>query len=436
MDVWCFEDDNNHSSSSSGSLPRKPFGGYWSSFSSLEDNYVAGISHDEAVDRVELGDTNILNSSAVQIQEQINELNMLMDSMDSTGQVPGDIFQQSQIGSINQSNLIYQSQFQISNEPSHFSSNKSCYFDSSSSNYMVTDQSMLPTSMANQHSFLLSTMEDMALTRAMVSVISSSSTPSSSSSATTYQRAQTSQKQANYYPSMSSFQPYSSSKPPLMESHKNFHSQNMIKKSHNMLRNVNMLKDKGKVEETQPSAYQMQHMVSERRRRERLNASFHSLWQLLPPVSKKDKTSVLCNTVSYIKTLKDEIYELEGNNRTVEENIFTNTEFNEKSMKQNENVRVRISKSSETLSGEIQQIELVIMVRSVQCDLIRVLLQVLESIKAMEAISLLSFDAVHNSQQLKLLATLRLAIQGSTWDERTFKEAVAGAAHMALTMTA
>lgn len=203
-----------------------------------------------------------------------------------------------------------------------------------------------------------------------------------------------------------------------------------------MLRSVSMVKDEGKAEETQPSAYQMQHMVSERRRRERLNASFHSLWQLLPPGSKKDKTSVLCKTVSYVKALKEEIYELEEKNRIIEESLFPSTEIKEKSNRAAErSVEVQISRSSETVSAEIQQIELVIMVR-VQCDLIRVLLHVLECIRAMKGSSLLSFDTAPPSQQMELLATLKLAIKGSAWDEGTFKEAIAGAAHTALAMTA
>lgn len=212
-----------------------------------------------------------------------------MDSIDSTCQASDGIFQQSQIGSFHQQKLFHRSPLQIPNEPSHLPSDKGCSFDaSSSSNYMMADQPKLPTSMANQHSFPLPTMEEMVLTRAMISVISSSSssTSSSSSATTSYQRAQTYHSQPNYYPPMSSFQPYSSSKPPVMASHKTLYGQNMIKRAHNMLRRVNMSNDGGKLEEAQPNGYQMQHMVSERRRRERLNASFHSLWQLLPPGSK------------------------------------------------------------------------------------------------------------------------------------------------------
>lgn len=202
-----------------------------------------------------------------------------------------------------------------------------------------------------------------------------------------------------------------------------------------MLRRVNMLKGEVKVEETQLSAYQMQHMVLERRRRERLNTSFHSLWELLPPGSKKDKTSVLCKTASYMKTLKTEIYELEERNRALEEHAVLPVEVEEESINPNERVIVTITESSQTKPETHHQIDLVIMVR-VHCDLIRVVLCVLECIKTMNAISLLSLDAIPNTQQFKLFATLKLAIQGSSWDERTFKEAINGAAQKGLTVTA
>lgn len=437
MDVRCFEDDSHHSSSSSGGLPQIPFSGYLSSFSCIDDNYIAEIQPDERDDRFQFCDLKLLNSSTMQLQGQLDELSMLRGSTDSTCPTSIDILhEQLQTRRPPQSNLFY--------EQSLLRIDKTCSFDSLSSTYTKSDIGVLQTSSItamNQHAyaqFSLHMAEEMAITGAMVSVISSSSSSlSSSSAATSYQHlpqpgVQTFQSQLTYYPQkMCSFQPYSSSISRKLESHNNVHSQSMIKKAHNMLRSVDKLRAEAKVEETQLTAYQMQHMVLERRRRERLNSSFHSLGKLLPPGSKKDKTAVLCNTMSYMKTLESEIYELEVKNRVLEEHVLP---FEAGPIDLSERVQVKLRKSSQTKS-EKQLIYLVIMVR-VQCDLIRVVLHVLECIKTMKAISLLSLDAIPNTEQMKLFVTLKLATEVSTWDERTFTEAITGAAHIGLSLSA
>ncbi|XP_066337259.1 putative transcription factor bHLH041 [Miscanthus floridulus] len=56
-----------------------------------------------------------------------------------------------------------------------------------------------------------------------------------------------------------------------------------------------------------PSVNQLQHMLSERKRREKLNDSFHALKAVLPPGSKKDKTSILIRAREYLKTLEDKL---------------------------------------------------------------------------------------------------------------------------------
>ncbi|KAG0454540.1 hypothetical protein HPP92_023567 [Vanilla planifolia] len=402
MDVWCFDEDNNHSSSSSGSLPRMP---YWSSFSSIDESYHAGIPLEEVADRVELGDSEFLASSPL----QLDEINMLMESMDSTCQVTEDL-QWTQTGNFLQHNTYHhqaflQSPYQQSLLPGH----PSCSTDCSTSSHMLPESK---TDRSCNGRFPSAAMEEMEIRKAILSVISSASSSSASSP-------------ANCYQSISAFKPYGSCVP--LEIHRKVPSQNMIKKSHTMLRRVNMQKS---LEEAQTSNYQMQHMVSERRRRERLNASFHSLWQLLPPGSKKDKTSVLCTTISYVRTLRTEINTFEEKNRVLEQQVLSSQEAREQNVSPDERVQVQISRSPDT-GSETMQIDLMIMVR-VQCDLVRVVLRVLECIKEMRVFNLLSLDATPNSHQTSLLATLKLAIKGSTWDERTFKEAVAYAAHMAL----
>ncbi|OQU84650.1 hypothetical protein SORBI_3004G094600 [Sorghum bicolor] len=67
-----------------------------------------------------------------------------------------------------------------------------------------------------------------------------------------------------------------------------------------------------------PSSSQLNHMISERRRRERLNESFEALRGLLPPGSKKDKATVLAKTLDYMNILVAQIADLEARNRSLE----------------------------------------------------------------------------------------------------------------------
>ncbi|KAJ1278584.1 hypothetical protein BS78_04G090000 [Paspalum vaginatum] len=66
-----------------------------------------------------------------------------------------------------------------------------------------------------------------------------------------------------------------------------------------------------------PTSSQLNHMISERRRRERLNESFEALRGLLPPGSKKDKATVLAKTLDYMNILVSKITDLEARNRSL-----------------------------------------------------------------------------------------------------------------------
>ncbi|KAJ0970185.1 hypothetical protein J5N97_023062 [Dioscorea zingiberensis] len=54
------------------------------------------------------------------------------------------------------------------------------------------------------------------------------------------------------------------------------------------------------------------HMLSERRRREKLNEKFLILRSLVPSISKVDKTSILGDTIEYLKELERRVEELES----------------------------------------------------------------------------------------------------------------------------
>ncbi|KAF2948916.1 hypothetical protein DAI22_01g068500 [Oryza sativa Japonica Group] len=67
-----------------------------------------------------------------------------------------------------------------------------------------------------------------------------------------------------------------------------------------------------------PSDNQLQHMISERKRREKLNDSFVALKAVLPTGSKKDKASILIRAREHIKSLESKLSELEEKNRELE----------------------------------------------------------------------------------------------------------------------
>ncbi|XP_027365439.1 basic helix-loop-helix protein A-like isoform X2 [Abrus precatorius] len=60
------------------------------------------------------------------------------------------------------------------------------------------------------------------------------------------------------------------------------------------------------------------HVLAERRRREKLNERFIILRSLVPFVTKMDKASILGDTIEYVKQLRRKIQELEARNRQME----------------------------------------------------------------------------------------------------------------------
>lgn len=60
------------------------------------------------------------------------------------------------------------------------------------------------------------------------------------------------------------------------------------------------------------------HVLAERRRREKLNERFIILRSLVPFVTKMDKASILGDTIEYVKQLRKKIQDLEAKNRQME----------------------------------------------------------------------------------------------------------------------
>ncbi|KAF8769768.1 hypothetical protein HU200_006378 [Digitaria exilis] len=171
------------------------------------------------------------------------------------------------------------------------------------------------------HQFPSADADDAAMAEAMLAVISASSSPSTGTTATAFRAYNA----AELAPRTPWRRPGASG------------GQRMIKMGISILRRMHMLRfshgggggatamaqrahQQEEEEDTPPAptSSQLNHMISERRRRERLNESFEALRGLLPPGSKKDKATVLAKTLDYMNILVAQIADLEARNRTLE----------------------------------------------------------------------------------------------------------------------
>lgn len=119
--------------------------------------------------------------------------------------------------------------------------------------------------------------DDAAMAQAMLAVISSSPPPS-----LLYQPPQREQA-----PRQRAFKAYNAVLRPKTDPIKpGVPGQKMIKMAVSMLKRMHMMRFEARMPEPRPTSNQLHHMISERRRREKINESFHALRMLLPPGSK------------------------------------------------------------------------------------------------------------------------------------------------------
>ncbi|VFQ83028.1 unnamed protein product [Cuscuta campestris] len=95
--------------------------------------------------------------------------------------------------------------------------------------------------------------------------------------------------------------------------------QSVLKRSIAFFRNLNWLRRQGLIRPaSRHTTTQVHHMISERKRREKLNRSFQQLRSLLPPGTKKDKASVLSATTEKLTSLISQVEELRRRNQALE----------------------------------------------------------------------------------------------------------------------
>ncbi|CAO2183592.1 unnamed protein product [Urochloa humidicola] len=183
-------------------------------------------------------------------------------------------------------------------------------------------------------------------------------------------------------------------------------------------------------EEEARGSSQVYHMMSERKRREKLNDSFHTLRSLLPPCSKKDKTTVLINAASFLKTLEAQVSELEEKNAKLERHVPREgggATAAAAAAAAHRRAYVHVSRSG----SDERQVSLMVVVM-VECDIVDLVLRVLECLRWMSGVSVLSVDADTYSPQalLKARANIKLHIlDGDCWNEALFHEAMTKAVH-------
>ncbi|XP_022987667.1 putative transcription factor bHLH041 isoform X2 [Cucurbita maxima] len=202
--------------------------------------------------------------------------------------------------------------------------------------------------------------------------------------------------------------------------------QSLLKRSLAFMRNLNLMRLRERMPTTsRPTSSQLHHVISERRRREKLNDSFQALKSLLPPGTKKDKGSVLTTTREYMSSLKAQVAELSRRNQQLEAQLLQSAKDEETSVfSQEERFRVGISQVSESTS-EGQIIDLHITTRG-ESPLTDMVIGVLEFLKPLNNVRVVSMEG--NTQLTPSSSTnhltLRLIIEENEWDESAFREAV------------
>lgn len=134
----------------------------------------------------------------------------------------------------------------------------------------------IPMSVYDRHRTVLfpsTAVDDAAIARAMLAVISSNS---SSAADRSWSGRRVGAFKAYATPAFA----------PRCDPTPSSHGQKMIKMLINLLKKMNDMRFEARTQDARPTSNQLHHMISERKRREKLNESFDALRMLLPPVSK------------------------------------------------------------------------------------------------------------------------------------------------------
>ncbi|XP_031275472.1 putative transcription factor bHLH041 isoform X1 [Pistacia vera] len=275
--------------------------------------------------------------------------------------------------------------------------------------------------------------EHAAMTRAIFAVLTSPTSSSSSSQQHQHQnQPQRPNLPLNYRvnPQPSAFKKYNSALAPASQMVKR--TQSMLKRAISYYRRLNNARREHALQ-NRPTNTQLHHMISERKRREKLNESFQALRSLLPPGTKKDKASLLIKTREYLSTLKDKVAELRERNQKLEAQIFPapapaavakEVGAEEARGSPNQRPQILVIPVPESTSEE-RIVDLRVSVTA-ECSMVDLIIRILELLKRVNDVSLVSMEASTRTAESSSSnhVIFRLRIQGNEWDESAFQEAV------------
>ncbi|KAH7572125.1 hypothetical protein JRO89_XS04G0205900 [Xanthoceras sorbifolium] len=278
--------------------------------------------------------------------------------------------------------------------------------------------------------------EDAVMTRAILAVLTaSSSSPSSSTSSSHHQPQPNLPAAYRITPKASAFKNYNLGlAPSTSQMRTSLRAQSMLKRAISFYKRLNVARREHTLA-SRPTSTQLHHMISERKRREKLNESFLALRSLLPPGTKKDKASLLISTREHLRSLKAQVAELSERNQKLEAQLLpaasTSTEeaaveAASGSTAANQRLDIRITPVPEsTLEDRIIDLGLIVTAESPMLDLVIRVLEFLKQVR--NNVSLVSMEAnsrIPESASFNHLIFRLRIIQGSDWDEPAFREAV------------
>ncbi|KAM7512990.1 hypothetical protein LguiB_011865 [Lonicera macranthoides] len=464
VDVGCllfldglYHEVTNQPSSSSGSLARRLFDEYRQSFFIVDNGHVPGLAFKNKLPYLELNELNLLslvsNNTQLQFYQEAriktaifmgckngeielglsNETQVNME-MEMKNLFPEDFSRPREPSQPHDQNRPSSSSSSLrslsmdSPEPSPFLFNipNTSYIQDPSIETRVVQQAMRPISTTTTTppvqqaiealsqirniQFPTIERENVEMTKAILAVLSSSSPSSTSSSQPQPQKA-------------SAFKSYRSVLGPMPQITR---KQNMLKRAIKFFAGLTLRRNQEQIQgtSTRPSTTQLHHMISERRRREKLNESFQALRSLLPQGTKRDKASVLTSTTEYLSSLKAQVEELSRRNQILEAQLPDSIN-QEASGTSSERVTIQITDVGESTS-DAQIVDLQVRVRGEYCSMLDLVIRVMEFLKQDRNVSLMSIEAqpvmVDTNSMNRVV--LRLKIEGVDWDKSAFQEAV------------
>ncbi|KAJ6746454.1 TRANSCRIPTION FACTOR BHLH041-RELATED-RELATED [Salix koriyanagi] len=255
--------------------------------------------------------------------------------------------------------------------------------------------------------------EDDVMKRAILAVLSFPSSSSSHSSSHLYPVSQ----------GASAFKNYGSAPAPTSQTRSSLHRQSIPHRVITFYKHLNTER-RDQMLGGRPTSTQLHHMISERKRREKINESFKALRSILPLESKKDKASILTRTREYLTSLKAQVEELSRKNQKLEAQLSKAAGAQVRDSPY-EKLDVRVTHISESTS-EQRIADLEVNVRGESPILDMVITRILEFLRQVTDVRLMSIQATTHTAESNSFnrVVLRLSIEGNEWDEAAFQEAV------------